>query len=463
MSPLTLAASVLATVTGASSGVAVTAVNGVAAYYVDVITAGTYTFTVTSPGLTSTTTTAFTVTPAAASQLVIQTQPSATATAGVAFAAQPVIYEEDKYGNLETGDNSTVVTATLGSGAGPLQGATTATVHGGIATFTNLADDKAETISLKFMSGMLTTPNTSGVAVSAATASSFTLSALPATVMAGTAFNFTVTACDAYGNVATGYTGTVHFTSSDGAANLPANDTFTSGNAGVNSFTATLNTAGAQTITATDTVTSSITGNGSLTVSTGSATSSVSFLKEDTTTEGNWINTYGSQGYEVIGNATSLPSYATVTPKGQSTYTWASSTTDPRLSRTPAALAVSPPPGIPNQLHRRRRHHRRQYPQPRALLPRLGQHRPQRDRTDHQSLQRHRAQYPDRLFVPLRRLPRLRRQRQHPHHHHQNRRIQRRPQRIVLRHPIGNQVDPYHHLGQSGEYRLRHSPERHPA
>ena len=54
------------------------------------------------------------------------------------------------------------------------------------------------------------------------------------------------------------------------------------------------------------------------------------FLKEDTTTEGNWINTYGTQGYEVIGNATSLPSYATVTPSGQTTYTWTASTTDPR-------------------------------------------------------------------------------------------------------------------------------------
>ena len=36
----------------------------------------------------------------------------------------------------------------------------------------------------------------------------------------------TVTAVDAYGNVATGYTGTVHFTSSDGQAVLPANYTF---------------------------------------------------------------------------------------------------------------------------------------------------------------------------------------------------------------------------------------------
>ena len=45
---------------------------------------------------------------------------------------------------------------------------------------------------------------------------------------------------------------------------------------------------------------------------------------------GNWIGTYGSQGYDVIGNAASLPSYATVTPAGQSSYTWAASTTDPR-------------------------------------------------------------------------------------------------------------------------------------
>ena len=75
------------------------------------------------------------MTPAAASQLVIQTQPSATATAGQAFATQPVVEEVDQYGNLETGDNATVVTAALFSGAGPLQGTTTATVSGGVATF----------------------------------------------------------------------------------------------------------------------------------------------------------------------------------------------------------------------------------------------------------------------------------------------------------------------------------------
>ncbi len=60
-----------------------------------------------------------------------------------------MIYEEDQYGNLETGDNSTVVSATLASGDGPLQGTTNVTVSGGVATFTNLGDNMAETISLE--------------------------------------------------------------------------------------------------------------------------------------------------------------------------------------------------------------------------------------------------------------------------------------------------------------------------
>ena len=68
----------------------------------------------------------------------------------------------------------------------------------------------------------------------------------------------------------------------------------------------------------------------STTVSVNSSAATASFIKQDTTTQGNWIGTYGSQGYDVIGNTSSLPSYATVTPAGQSNYTWAATTTDPR-------------------------------------------------------------------------------------------------------------------------------------
>jgi hypothetical protein len=106
-----------------------------------------------------------TVDPAAASQLVIHTQPSSTATAGQAFATQPVIWEEDAFGNVETGDNSTQVTAALHSGSGPLQGTTTVTVSGGVATFTNLADNMAETISLDFTSGTLTKATSNSIVI----------------------------------------------------------------------------------------------------------------------------------------------------------------------------------------------------------------------------------------------------------------------------------------------------------
>ena len=81
----------------------------------------------------------------------------------------------------------------------------------------------------------------------------------PASTTAGTSINVTVTALDAYGNTDTGYAGTVHFTSTDAAAVLPADATLVPGT-GTRTFSATLRTAGSRTITARDTVTSSITG-----------------------------------------------------------------------------------------------------------------------------------------------------------------------------------------------------------
>ena len=83
---------------------------------------------------------------------------------------------------------------------------------------------------------------------------------MPGSSTAGSAFNVTLTARDAYGNTITGYTGTVHFTSSDARAGLPANYTFTSADAGTHAFSVTLKTAGSQSITATDTLSSSLTG-----------------------------------------------------------------------------------------------------------------------------------------------------------------------------------------------------------
>ena len=88
---------------------------------------------------------------------------------------------------------------------------------------------------------------------------------LPDQSTTSVAFNFTVTARDGAA-VDPSYVGTVHFTSSDPGATLPADYTFTLADAGTRTFSATMANSGPdistanQTITATDTVTASITG-----------------------------------------------------------------------------------------------------------------------------------------------------------------------------------------------------------
>src|SRR5439155_1646061 len=105
--------------------------------------------------------------------------------------------------------------------------------------------------------------------VTASAATHFTVLA-PASATANSAFSVTVTALDQFNNTATGYTGTVHFTSSDGQAALPSNSTLTNG---VGSCPATLKTAGSQTISATDTLNATLTGaSGVIVVGAGAAT-----------------------------------------------------------------------------------------------------------------------------------------------------------------------------------------------
>jgi streptogramin lyase len=191
-----------------------TASEGVAIFSgLTIDTAGSgYTLQVSGSGPTAATTSAIKVSPGPASQLVIHTQPSATATAGQAFATQPVIYEEDRYGNLETTDSSTVVTAALNSGAGPLQGTLTATVSGGVAKFTNLADDRAETITLKFSGGGLTSGPSTAIVVRPAAASQLAIHTQPsATATAGQAFATqpVIYEEDQYGNLETSDSSTV--------------------------------------------------------------------------------------------------------------------------------------------------------------------------------------------------------------------------------------------------------------
>ncbi len=108
---------------------------------------------------------------------------------------------------------------------------------------------------------------TASLTVAQAPATHFSVAA-PPTATAGTSFNVTVTALDATNATATAYSGTIHFTSTDGTAVLPADATLTGG---TGTFAVTMKTAGTQTVTATDTV-SAITGaSGNITVSPAAA------------------------------------------------------------------------------------------------------------------------------------------------------------------------------------------------
>ena len=221
--------------------------------------------------LTASTSASVMVNAGAATRLTIQTQPSAAATAGVIFPTQPVVRIEDQFGNLRSGDSSTVITATRGSGTSTLQGNTTATASGGVASFANLSYAVSETITIIFSSPALSGTTSSNVVVSpgafaklqllvpgetAAPATASGKTGTPLTQTAGTPFNVTVNAVDANWNVVS-TNDSIAISSSDGAASLPANAALVSG---TKTFSVTLKTAGSATVTASDVTHVAITG-----------------------------------------------------------------------------------------------------------------------------------------------------------------------------------------------------------
>jgi hypothetical protein len=218
------------------------------------------TLTVTSGSTTGTAT--FDVNPGADNKLVFTTQPGG-GTAGAAWGTQPAVTVQDAFGNTATGSTASVaLTITSGTGIGTLSGTATVAASSGVATFSGLSIDKVGIgYKLAATSSGLTATNSATFNITPGAAASLTVSGFPASQPKGQASSVTVTAKDAYGNIATNYTGTVHLTSSDGAATLPADHALTSANGGVYSFSGvTFNTMGMHSIVAADTVTGSITG-----------------------------------------------------------------------------------------------------------------------------------------------------------------------------------------------------------
>lgn len=124
----------------------------------------------------------------------------------------------------------------------------------------------------------------------------------PSAVGAGDATTATVTAYDSNYNVATGYTGTTHFTATDGAATLPLDYTFTAGDAGVHTFTGgfTLQAPGSQVVTATDTVAPTITGTRGVVVGPSTPTGLLAAAASPTQINLSWNPSAGAAQYEIV-------------------------------------------------------------------------------------------------------------------------------------------------------------------
>jgi uncharacterized protein (TIGR03437 family) len=69
---------------------------------------------------------------------------------------------------------------------------------------------------------------------------------------------------------------------------------------------------------------------------------SVSFVQVDTTTKGTWKNTYGGDGYNTVNDTVKYPTYAQVNVVGNTSATWAASTSDIRgLQKTSASDRIA--------------------------------------------------------------------------------------------------------------------------
>lgn len=212
--------------TGTLSGTTTRATNaqGLAAFdNLSINLIGSKKLTVSATGYQSATSNSFSITLGPAVRLRIQTEPSPSATAGVAFTQQPIIWVEDAGGNRVTTNNSTVVTAARLTGVGTLQGILTATSSSGIVTFSNLSHNVATTISILFNSGTLT-PDTSGnILVSPAAAARLAFLQPPTNTTAGAVITpaVSVALMDAFGNnvTSTGTSVTVALASGTGILN----------------------------------------------------------------------------------------------------------------------------------------------------------------------------------------------------------------------------------------------------
>ena len=202
---------------------------------------------------------------AGASRLAVGGMASpATAGAGGAIT----VIAQDPYSNVASGYRGSITFSS--SDAQAVLPATYAftSVDAGTRTFTvTLKTAGPQSITATDTVTPTIVGSQNGITVQPAAASSLLVAGIASSIAAGATTTGAVKAKDAYGNVATGYLGTVHFTSTDALATLPANYAYVAADSGSHSFSFSFGTVGVQSVTATDTLNASVTGSqGGITV-----------------------------------------------------------------------------------------------------------------------------------------------------------------------------------------------------
>ena len=234
-----------------------TLTNGQTTFSATLIKAGSQTITA-SDGAHSATLTV-TVNAAPASHFTLATTAAPSATAGTSFSFK--VTAQDPWGNTDPSYAGTVHFTSTDSSPGVVLPAN-ATLASGSRTFSATLDRAG---SQTVTATDTTTPSIAGnvtVVISPASAASLRLTT-PASTTVNQAFDVKVALMDRFGNVASGYRGTVHFSTSDMMAQtlgqMPADYAFTAADAGTHTFAVSLMTPPSQTITVTDTASASLT------------------------------------------------------------------------------------------------------------------------------------------------------------------------------------------------------------
>jgi hypothetical protein len=157
------------------------AVKGVATFSDLALTAvGTYKLVFTSPALTPDTTTAISITPAAAASLEFVTQP-AGGTAGAAIAPPVTVRALDAFGNVATGFTDSVSLGLLNGGSAVLSGSAQQNAVSGVATVSTLAVNLVGSTYRLVANSTALTPDTSAAfSITAAAPAALVLTAQPA-------------------------------------------------------------------------------------------------------------------------------------------------------------------------------------------------------------------------------------------------------------------------------------------